>query len=51
MVTQGTVMMLVAGILGVVICGVNLSFLQEIFLQTEGTAFGKVGNAGQKLDK
>ena len=50
MVTQGTVM-LVAGLLGVVICGVNLSFLPRIFRRQREQLLEKLEMQDRKLDK
>ena len=50
MVTQGTVM-LVAGILGVVICGVSLSFLPRIFHRQREQLLEKLEMQDRKLDK
>ena len=50
MVSQGTVM-LVAGILGVVICGVNLSFLPRIFRRQREQLLEKLEMQDRKLDK
>ena len=50
MVTQETVM-LVAGILGVVICGVSLSFLPRIFRRQREQLLEKLEMQDRKLDK
>lgn len=50
MVTQGAVM-LVAGILGVVICGVSLSFLPRIFRRQREQLLEKLEMQDRKLDK